>query len=756
MEKINKYVLSKLFIVILVALGTNLFYTRGINVEQLNDFSGTSIIPILAMVISILLPITNNIRLFMKQFLIGLVITGVFFYLGYHNVGPNYSVVEARYIWNGLGIIGSSLFFAQLINECKNIRMINWQTGLVLASAFGMGVLIDKPQVYMLAPIDYIFTLKLNLIDGLIWLIFMYLILVKIKPQPIKIIQKIVLVIFTILVTSVYVIGISIDVSGDLIFLQTHKKFYVIATILMLIVLYTLIERLLIFLSHNKSVDHDFKFSKLTYKKILIINFLLWIPYILSYFPGTVGFDGMNQLAEFFIIHAQDGTQYYPTNHQPWFTTLVMGGVVKFGKHIFGTFAAGIGTYSVLVIVFAMFTNLAIVKLVISKKNDLWGWATFIFITIFPIFPYWYMTFDKTGLFILIFAWFMISSVPMFEDDKLNTVQIIKIIFWGSLLVLFRNDMIYVVFMSSIIGFIFNKNTRKHLFWILLMISFIYLGWNKVLIKSMDLVPSPQAEMLSIPIQQVIRSYRETPEVFSKNEIKKVNTAMSALDLNLNQISKEYNYGLADNTKSQLTGSEWVWQYSLPKNDRKRQVTLQTQLKKENKHVNLLMSVWKNNLTQSPLSYFTATFSNVYHYMYIFGINHGNGYRLTWNGNVVNSKHFKSNLVHSYDYELINEKQSGLTSFATTMRKNMGELIHAPIIGFFMVAGSWGLIILFILLDSVFWWKKQNAFIVILVTLVFLVNFAGPVDGGLRYIFPLMLTMPIILSTLKRNNKKYI
>lgn len=747
MMKQNHSLVSKIILIILVGVGLNLFYIRGFSSETLATFSGTSFVPLISMVIMYMMPLEHNWRTYRINLLFGFILALIIWLIGYRNVGPFYQYSVFRYFWNLLGISGTTIMFSHLLMNKQIFKHLDWKSSVSFVTAFLAGILISKPQIFILAPIDYKFTFLTNFSDALVLAILAFLFSNRAKNKNIHLggWQNLLVAFFSLLISMVYLIGITIDVDGTLTFLKTHLAYYSVSSIVTLIFVYLFLSDIVTLVSYNNQVNSEYKKSsnntiEITTVKILLINILLWLPYFVLYLPGTIGFDGMNQLAEFFRIHAQDGTVYYPTNHQPWFTTLLMGGIVKIGIKLFGSFSGGIAFYSFFVMVLGILTNLKIINTVVKIKNQNWGWGTLFFLSIFPIFPYWYMTFDKTGLFIIIFAWFTTSILQIFMNKHIDIKIWLSSVLFGILLVLFRNDMIYVILLTFIIGFIFNKNSRKVILSIFSVITIIYVGWNQGALKVMNIVPSPTAEMLSIPNQQVARAYAETPKEFDQKEQEDLSKAWTANKQTTEQVVSSYNYGLADNVKGNLFGSQWVWRYTLPSNDRKRAKVLPSEIKKEKKTVKRFISVWLSNLNQSPISYVTATFANVYHYLYVPGINHGNGYRLTWNGNTTTAPNFNSRLTKNYDYVLD-------SSIINKIRAKMGEaLLHFSVIGIFLVAGSWGLLVIFVLLETLVFWRRKTFMAVVFFLTVFGINFAGPVDGGLRYLFPLMLTTPILLA----------
>lgn len=353
MMKQNHALVSKIILIILVGVGLNLFYIRGFSSETLATFSGTSFVPLISMVIMYMMPLEHNWRTYRINLLFGFILALIIWLIGYRNVGPFYQYSVFRYFWNLLGISGTTIMFSHLLMNKQIFKHLDWKSSASFVTAFLAGILISKPQIFILAPIDYKFTFLTNFSDALVLAILAFLFSNRAKNKNIHLggWQNLLVAFFSLLISMVYLIGITIDVDGTLTFLKTHLAYYSVSSIVTLIFVYLFLSDIVTLVSYNNQVNSEYKKSsnntiEITTVKILLINILLWLPYFVLYLPGTIGFDGMNQLAEFFRIHAQDGTVYYPTNHQPWFTTLLMGGIVKIGIKLFGSFSGGIAFYS--------------------------------------------------------------------------------------------------------------------------------------------------------------------------------------------------------------------------------------------------------------------------------------------------------------------------------------------------------------------------------------------------------------------------
>lgn len=738
----------KILLVVTVGLGGNIFFTDGIDSNTLsNVYSGLSITPVLfiaAMMLIWQLPKRITPTRIITGAVSGLIVNLLMNAVGYMNVGPFVFENDIALEWRLLGFIAFAVIGATMasvdVGKVNIQPSVNW---LAIPAGFVAGVFLTKPFLINPDVINWETLLRSNWIDGVLLSLIIVLLGLIQQDTRLKTWQNLIIGLISVVLTVFYTFGISIDLKGDDTFAMAHPMFYFVGGIALFIFSFVLIKYILILSAER---NHTVAPRKLSWKLLVVLTILAWLPYVLLFMPGSLGYDGMNQLAEFFRIHAADGTNFYPTNHQPWFATLLMGSVVKFGMTIFGTFATGVGFYDILVTIFGVYTTVRMAVFVSEFRGAFWGWTTWAIAALMPIFPFWYMTFDKTGLFILMFAWFLMSFVKVSVLNSQKVSDFIGFSIWGALLALFRNDMVYVLALTLIVLILIKKSARVKTAVSLLIIIGVAFSWNSIALKKMDIVPSPSAEMLSVPIQQLARSYYEHPEEFSAKERRQLKQAFSANGQSLNQVMVAYNYGLSDLVKGEVTGSDWIWRYSLAKNDQKREKQLAAGQESQKKSVSLILKVWKANISGATDSYIVATFSNVYHYVYPLGINHGNGYRLTWNGNTATSDHFRSSLTKDYDYWWQGE--------SVTKARNLDVLLHTSVVGLLLVAGTWGTILIVAAGYALIWFDKRAFTTVLLFVGMFGVNFLGPVDGGLRYVFPLILGMPVMFAVLSLGKYK--
>ncbi|MFZ2380471.1 hypothetical protein, partial [Leuconostoc falkenbergense] len=136
MMKQNHALVSKIILIVLVGIGLNLFYIRGFSSETLAIFSGTSFVPLIGMIIMYMIPLQDSWRIYRINLLLGFILALIIFVIGYRNVGPLYQYSLFRYFWNLLGIIGTTIFFSQLLANKQVFKSWSWKGSLAFSTAF--------------------------------------------------------------------------------------------------------------------------------------------------------------------------------------------------------------------------------------------------------------------------------------------------------------------------------------------------------------------------------------------------------------------------------------------------------------------------------------------------------------------------------------------------------------------------------------------------------------------------------------------
>lgn len=455
--------------------------------------------------------------------------------------------------------------------------------------------------------------------------------------------------------------------------------------------------QLLIQFSIEKNLITDEK--GISWKKSFFIIVLGWVIYLLPFLPGNVAGDGNFQLIEYFGHAAM-------TNHHPFLSTMLEGGILNLGKHIlndnFGLFLYVIIQLLICCLIYS-YCIFKVSTLGINKKIG-------IYFSIFIGFaPYWSFvseTLHKDGLFIAFFALFITSlvmmSVNLFIRKRLIKKQLILLTVSALLVCFWRNDGIYMVIPSIICLIFVNKRKYWKTFTCsLLVLLSVYVGFNKVLLPALDVAPTEKREMLSLPVQQTSRYIKYYPNEITKNQRQVLKETFN----NSTKLGNLYNPNNADPTKFNL---------------------------KDQFNVKKYINIWIEMGLRHPLVYLAATFegTNAYYTPWLLAQN------FTWCGAI--SDWSKPNFL---DLHYITPKRlrSSFIGF-------VNGIASLPFINMFL---NDSLAIWLGILMAAFMWRKFGFKYLIPIIPIFmnlLICIASPVNGLIRYSGCVVFAIYILLT----------
>ena len=257
--------------------------------------------------------------------------------------------------------------------------------------------------------------------------------------------------------------------------------------------------------------------KELKLKKENIISILVllgcWGIVLLGVYPGFFVYDAIDEINE--VITRQF------TTHHPLLHVLYMGGLVQAGYKIFGSYNAGIFCFTVFqMIIF----SLGIVYAVNKMRS--FGFHRYIcrgmiaFMALFPVFPMFVLCSCKDSLFGLFVLLWIVTTYDWFKNEGKYCKT--KWVFCSVIICLLRNNAIYALLATAVILFIFKKVYRKQIL-VVLMLS---IALSTSVSEGMALVfraePVGNQEILTVPIQQLTRTYQLSREVFTQEEIEKL------------------------------------------------------------------------------------------------------------------------------------------------------------------------------------------------------------------------------------------
>ncbi len=279
--------------------------------------------------------------------------------------------------------------------------------------------------------------------------------------------------------------------------------------------------------------------------QIWAMIFLMWIPVFLALYPGAFVYDAQEEYIE--VISRAF------TTHHPLLHVLALGGLVHGAEYIGKHPNAGIALYVIIqMIIMSGILAYSIKKLESFGLKKAYLIFVMAFYGLFPVFPMYAVCTAKDGLFTS-FLFLCITELAVYVLDVEQFDPVIFTI--GSvLMMLMRNNGIYAYVAAMVVIAVFelircrtkNKatkddgctdadnngantppikmtHTRKGRVCKLIMLAILsivlYIGSNAVLKIATHATADEHQEILTVPIQQLARTYTYSADVFSEDDI---------------------------------------------------------------------------------------------------------------------------------------------------------------------------------------------------------------------------------------------
>lgn len=454
----------------------------------------------------------------------------------------------------------------------------------------------------------------------------------------------------------------------------------------------------------------EFIFEKKPFLISLIVILIAWIPYIVAFYPGIFSPDPSNQVKQYFNIdtHYIEGVVLIDenvkmTNHHPVLHTLMLGSGVKLGQ-LMGNENLGIFIYTSIQIIFLV-SVLSYTIVYMKKLNTphIYRFITLLIYSLVPVFPLYGMSVVKdvifTGLVILYII--LIFDMIKYKYEKIPFIKVLLSIFLLLMIMMFRNNGIYMIILSFPLLLIVLKKHRIKILLILLVPIIIFKAYTGIILPHFKITEGSIREMLSIPFQQTARMVKEYGDEISEED-KKIIDKILIYDT----LGERYNPNLADPVKNQFN-----------KNATKEDL-------KE------YFGVWFKGLIHRPDVYIQATLNNTYGYFYPGARN--------W---YIYYKYDKRLSDAGFEYKY--NDLSGLRNFLS----GYGVMFPGiPILGLIVNIGFhvWVTILLSVFLII---YRKLEYLVYLLPNLsLILICFASPANTYFRYAMPYVFASLIVIA----------
>ncbi len=561
-----------------------------------------------------------------------------------------------------------------------------------------------------------------EIISMVIVLPILYYLYLKVFKKDNYLSINILSVIFTVLM----ILGYSYDYNytPNLVF---NSNIHILITLIKFIGFYFLFKNLLNaiyrYFTKGKFQENANKlttmFSKHPYLLSFIVLFIVYGIYLIIFYPGVINYDNANQIKEVLGMH----TRYLDsivvindnitlTNFNPILHTLLLGNLFKVGVSI-GNVNFGLFLYTflqmIIVIAVLSYSLKFLYKEGVKSKYLLWILLAYIII---PYFPLYAITCVKDTLFTMFVLLYIIKLYQFIKYDfkfKDYVLFMITIL----LVILFRNNGIYLILLSLPFTLIIKKGIRKQIVLMcVLVIGFNY-GYGQVL-SALEIPNTSIREMLSIPFQQTARYVKYHESDVTEEQKKVIDTILT-----YDTLGNRYNPILSDKVKNEYN------KYAT------------------NEELMDYFKAWFEMFWNHPMTYVNATVSNVYGYFY----------PATYRWYVYNTLNEKLPEA-GFDYHFIDslEPMRGFIQGYSEVFK------YVPIVQMIVNCGfyTWSYLFLIVVLIL----QKKQRYIILFAPAFSLVlmNVAGPANTYFRYVLPyavaLFTILPLILLEINKNFKR--
>ena len=606
----------------------------------------------------------------------------------------------------------------------KNNKMKIWYLLLSLFIIFLNVENISSNQFKILNLFQFDF-----IIINFLVILFIFLIL-KIKPLPLTKLQKylsFLFSVFCVLGNSYLKIG-----SWNLVFDNLFIFFLSILKIISFTYFYQFflgyVNGLLETDFHGKHLKKHpvtIKFLDTFQKHPFLVSFLImilfWLIYIIAFYPVILSPDPSFQIKQYFNEHTkyidwviQVNKNVNMTTHHPVIHTCLLGICIQIGRILIND-NFGLFIYSFLQIItlasVLSYTIYFSLKHSVSRK---WCIILLLIYSLIPMFPLYAMSGVKDTYytsFIILYVLFLFDMVTFYKNNKISWKYAIYITLVSFLIILFRNNGIYVILLTFPLLILFIRPNR----WKFTLVFLLLLGgnqlYNKVIIPSLGISEGSIREVLSIPFQQTARYVKYHDNELTDKQKKQIDTIIG-----YNDLKERYNPEKADPVKNNYN------KYTTTK-----------------ELISYFKDVWLDGLMKHPTTYMEATIHNTYGYFY--------------------PNSMKWYIYYKYDNRitennLVDYHYNSLSSVRNILSKNAIMYPYYPVVGLLANIGfsTW---IIFLLAVYVIDHKKKEYLIVLsplLVTL--LVCIASPVNTYFRYAMPYVFMIPTLIGLIVFNIKK--
>ncbi len=274
----------------------------------------------------------------------------------------------------------------------------------------------------------------------------------------------------------------------------------------------------------SNSVELDKKKNRLANENLVyLISFVVflfaWFPAFLAFYPGIFAYD--NQWQYFMYVNNDIST------HQPVIHTLILGFIISTFEKTTGSINKGVAAYTIFQMIIMSF-GLAYIPYLLRRMGvkTLGVILSIVFFSLYPVFVIFVFTGTKDSIFSVAVAdYFGLNICLLSERNDSYFVKKQDAPVWGLLaftILSFRSNAIYALIpMLMLLSIYVIKHCKRKKGYIIAIsvVLMLFLVYKYPIMNFAAKNKVSQAEMMSVPCQQISRVYHYHYDDLSKEDI---------------------------------------------------------------------------------------------------------------------------------------------------------------------------------------------------------------------------------------------
>lgn len=444
-------------------------------------------------------------------------------------------------------------------------------------------------------------------------------------------------------------------------------------------------------------------FEKYPFRLSLAFLAVSCIPFLVSFFPGALHGDGHAQVWAYLGIIDWDA-------HHPPISTFLMGKSMEIGLEVFESATIGMFLYTGIQYIIQWFVFSYVVKeLCIIKTPLVLRWGSLLFFAFFPSWQIWGYTIVKDVYYYLGILLFVVQLVVINIEGKVKWNNTLLLGVSIAATVSMRNNGIHVLAISIFAAIFMNRRFWKlhcasllYAFFVLFLIEVVYMPLNNI-------EKGSEREMMSIPLQQTARYliYHMAEVTEDEREVLE-----GIFTVGLEEVVTKYNPELSDPVKALLEYHPTDEQFKA------------------------YFEVWFQQLKKHPATYIQAFINHIYGYFYP----DKEGF---WDPIGFYSWGYNGHWDDGYLKIEFGLEECELRDF---YKQSAYAFYEMPLFGMLYSSGLHTYILMGMFIVLFANKQKKNMFVLIPGMVTVLVCLVSPVNAFMRYMFPVIICLPVHIA----------